>query len=209
MHPLTIEDILSQETREKIETYEQLGYYFVAFRALDETYFKYSEESSSTSSPSTSKTSSREDGSGSTLTKVTSWLGNGKGTDIDTGHLENGKGKSSPDVEEKSLAASEESRSGSAKRKKGIVEIVEGHKEGVEGAGVGAVNVYLVVFGDGIISVSSASLPPLRFTYFIRGRIRSSTSKISQITRTESRTVLTTLESLSIFHLVSESTMDW
>lgn len=160
MHPLTIEDILSQETREKIETYEQLGYYFVAFRALDETYFKYSEESSSSSSPSTSKTLSREDGSGSTLTKVTSWLGNDKGTDMDNGHVENGKGKSSPEIEEKSLAASEESRSGSGKRKKGIVEIVEGHKEGVEGAGVGAVNVYLVVFGDGIISVSSASLPP-------------------------------------------------
>lgn len=150
MHPLTIEDILSQETREKIESYEQLGYYFVAFRALDETYFRYSEGSSSSSStssssPNASKTSSREDaGVDSNDTKVAS-SANG-----------DAKGKMSPEIEEKSLAPSDESGSSNnnPKRRKGIVEIVEGHKEGVEGAGVGAVNVYLVVFGDGIISVS-------------------------------------------------------
>jgi magnesium transporter len=36
------------------------------------------------------------------------------------------------------------------------VEIVEDNpgKEGLEGVGVGAVNVYLVVFADGIVSVS-------------------------------------------------------
>jgi hypothetical protein len=43
----------------------------------------------------------------------------------------------------------------SLRKKKGRVDIVEGvgGKEGVEGVSVGAINVYLVVFGDGIISV--------------------------------------------------------
>jgi Mg2+ and Co2+ transporter CorA len=160
MHPLTIEDILSQETREKIETYEQLGYYFVAFRALDETYFRYSEEASSTSSStsSASKTSSREQSqqqqqqqpagdADSDQTKTD------KCSDIEDA----GKGgKLSPEIEEKSLKSTDASSQPpqDIKRKRGIVEIVEGHKEGVEGAGVGAVNMYLVVFGDGIISVS-------------------------------------------------------
>jgi hypothetical protein len=46
-------------------------------------------------------------------------------------------------------------------RRRGKVEIVEDRpgKEGLEGVGVGAVNVYLVVFKDGIISVSRF-LPP-------------------------------------------------
>lgn len=41
------------------------------------------------------------------------------------------------------------------------VEIIEDRpgKEGLEGVGVGAVNVYLVVFADGIISVSHQFLP--------------------------------------------------
>lgn len=176
MHPLTIEDILSQETREKIESYEQLGYYFVAFRALDETYFKYSEDSSSTTSSTTSKTSSREESnlskSGSDVTKVASgWgsgmNGNGKITSNNGSTVKGGQ--NSPEIEEKSLAAAsvddassstrhENANDMTGKRKKGIVEIVEGHKEGVEGAGVGAVNVYLVVFGDGIISVWPALL---------------------------------------------------
>lgn len=40
------------------------------------------------------------------------------------------------------------------------VEIIEDRpgKEGLEGVGVGAVNVYLVVFADGIISVSQQFL---------------------------------------------------
>jgi hypothetical protein len=42
------------------------------------------------------------------------------------------------------------------RKKRGRVDIVEGvgGKEGVEGVSVGAVNVYLVVFSGGIISVS-------------------------------------------------------
>lgn len=44
-------------------------------------------------------------------------------------------------------------------RRRGKVEIQEDRpgKEGLEGVGVGAVNVYLVVFRDGIISVSLCS----------------------------------------------------
>ena len=42
LHPLTVEDILQQDPREKIEVFSSLGYYFCAIRAIDEKYFKYS-----------------------------------------------------------------------------------------------------------------------------------------------------------------------
>lgn len=35
LHPLTLEDILHQEPREKLELFPGLGYYFVVFRALE------------------------------------------------------------------------------------------------------------------------------------------------------------------------------
>lgn len=35
LHPLTLEDILQQETREKLEQFPRLGYYFVVFRAIE------------------------------------------------------------------------------------------------------------------------------------------------------------------------------
>lgn len=41
LHPLTVEDILKQEQREKVELFERLGYYFVVVRALDEHYFRF------------------------------------------------------------------------------------------------------------------------------------------------------------------------
>lgn len=114
MHPLTIEDILHQETREKLESFPALGYYFIVFRALDESYFRYT----STSQPGSPSSSS------STL----------------------------DEKKEVRPAAPEEVRP----KQRGRVDIVEGvgGKEGVEGVGVGAVNMYLVVFGDGILSVS-------------------------------------------------------
>ncbi|KAK0547926.1 hypothetical protein OC846_003558 [Tilletia horrida] len=40
LHPLTVEDILQQDPREKVEVFEKLGYYFVTVRAIDETYFR-------------------------------------------------------------------------------------------------------------------------------------------------------------------------
>ncbi|KAF8898788.1 hypothetical protein BD779DRAFT_1485544 [Infundibulicybe gibba] len=35
LHPLTLEDILQQDPREKLELFPKLGYYFVAFRAIE------------------------------------------------------------------------------------------------------------------------------------------------------------------------------
>jgi magnesium transporter len=35
LHPLTLEDILQQEPREKLELFPRLGYYFVSFRAIE------------------------------------------------------------------------------------------------------------------------------------------------------------------------------
>lgn len=35
LHPLTLEDILHQEPREKLELFPRLGYYFVVFQALE------------------------------------------------------------------------------------------------------------------------------------------------------------------------------
>ncbi|KAF8506659.1 hypothetical protein F5888DRAFT_1644306 [Russula emetica] len=37
LHPLTLEDILQQEPREKLESFPKLGYYFITFRAIDYT----------------------------------------------------------------------------------------------------------------------------------------------------------------------------
>lgn len=35
LHPLTLEDILMQEPREKLELFPKLGYYLVVFRAIE------------------------------------------------------------------------------------------------------------------------------------------------------------------------------
>jgi magnesium transporter len=35
LHPLTLEDILQQEPREKLELFPKLGYYFIIFRAVE------------------------------------------------------------------------------------------------------------------------------------------------------------------------------
>lgn len=35
LHPLTLEDILQKESREKFEVFPRLGYYFVVFRAIE------------------------------------------------------------------------------------------------------------------------------------------------------------------------------
>lgn len=98
LHPLTLEDVLQQDPREKIDVFENLGYHFIVFRAIDETYFKYT-------APET--------------------------------HAKAGytRGRSS----------------------RGRLEIVENRpgKEGLEGVGVGGLNVYIVVFADGVVSVSN------------------------------------------------------
>ncbi|KAK4049146.1 hypothetical protein OIV83_004335 [Microbotryomycetes sp. JL201] len=115
LHPLTMEDILHQETREKIESFPTLGYYFIIFRALDESYFKYT-------SPENSQTDF---------------------ADLLAGQAERGR-----------RGSLDSHVPGASTGLRGRVDIVEGvgGKEGVEGVGVGAVNVYLCVFSDGIIS---------------------------------------------------------
>lgn len=35
LHPLTLEDILQQDPREKLEHFPKLGYYFIVFRAIE------------------------------------------------------------------------------------------------------------------------------------------------------------------------------
>lgn len=44
LHPLTIEDILHQDTREKTETFDRLGYYLICFRGLDQSYFNLKDD---------------------------------------------------------------------------------------------------------------------------------------------------------------------
>ncbi|EPQ32343.1 uncharacterized protein PFL1_00539 [Pseudozyma flocculosa PF-1] len=41
LHPLTVEDVLQQDPREKVDVFDKLGYYFVVIRAIDERYFRY------------------------------------------------------------------------------------------------------------------------------------------------------------------------
>ena len=143
--------------------YEQLGYYFLTFRALDETYFRYSEVSSASSSSAAASSSSllHRTLSGSSGGKPTrqgtpdekASLANGESADI----VEKGESVVLPSKETKSehgIFDAAHHEGGLAAKRRGKVEIVEGPKEGVEGVGVGAVNVYMVVFGDGIISVS-------------------------------------------------------
>lgn len=122
-----MEDILHQETREKIESFPSLGYYFIVFRALDESYFHYT-------SPEATPTSSTEN--------------------VDA---------TSAAEQQKTRKRENEQLAGASSGRKGRVDIVEGvgGKEGVEGVGVGAVNMYLVVFADGILSVR---VPPARST---------------------------------------------
>lgn len=114
-----MEDILHQETREKIESFPALGYYFIVFRALDETYFQYT-------SPEPTPNNSTEDVGDSAEQRTT-------------------------------RKREGEQVAGASSGRKGRVDIVEGvgGKEGVEGVGVGAVNMYLIVFADGILSVSA------------------------------------------------------
>lgn len=123
-----MEDILHQETREKIESFPSLGYYFIVFRALDESYFQYTLPDV-TPSPSTEGVGDRAEADG----------------------------EGERDKERERSKKEGEHVPGASSGRRGRLDIVEGvgGKEGVEGVGVGAVNLYLVVFGDGILSVSS------------------------------------------------------
>lgn len=139
LHPLTLEDVLQQDPREKLDLFERLGYYFVVIRALDEGYFKYTPGTGSAgptvsglaNSPKMSPDATSEiDPHDPEKKKEGRRRGWGMGRVV---------GKTAQKIGEK-------------------VEIVEDNpgREGLEGVGVGGVNVYLVVFADGIVSVSTA-----------------------------------------------------
>jgi hypothetical protein len=158
--------------------FDPLGYYFIVVRALDETYFKYTPGSSSVTSvgkspvPASAAASATARAPASQFSSprdlgATSKTEEGGG---EKGDLDEKGGNSigaSPD-----LAAQHAKKEGRrrgwgmgravgklAGRQGEKVEIVEDNpgKEGLEGVGVGAVNVYMAVFDDGIITVSLAS----------------------------------------------------
>lgn len=139
-----------------MDIFEGLGYYFICARALDEGYFKYTPgnptaSGTTTASPPTFRPRDRRrsstvpdkatdapdvttnDGVAKKHRHRTGW-GLGKTADMLTTTLNLGG-------------------AGGGKEKVEIIEDNPG-KEGLEGVGVGAVNIYLVVFADGILSVS-------------------------------------------------------
>jgi hypothetical protein len=122
-----------------MESFPALGYYFIVFRALDESYFRYT---SPTPSPSSSTSAVNLNATTNTFP------GSGAATAAEA--LAQGEEKEKDKEASKGIA-------GASTGRRGHVDIVEGvgGKEGVEGVGVGAINMYLLVFGDGIISVRS------------------------------------------------------
>lgn len=137
---------MHQDPREKLETFDSLGYYLITFRAVDESYFKYTDEPSSAGTPSILSPD---------MPPVDPSLGP---TNPDLP----GNPSKNPVLITSSGGASRGAATKSGKgRRRGRVEIQEDRpgKEGLEGVGVGAVNVYLVVFRDGIISVSLLARP--------------------------------------------------
>ena len=178
LHPLTLEDVLQQDPREKMDVFDPLGYYFIVVRALDETYFKYTPGSSSVTSggkspvPASAAASATARAPASQFSSprdlgATSKTEEGGGEKGDLDEKGGNSTGASPD-----LAAQHAKKEGRrrgwgmgravgklAGRQGEKVEIVEDNpgKEGLEGVGVGAVNVYMAVFDDGIITVSLAS----------------------------------------------------
>jgi Mg2+ and Co2+ transporter CorA len=131
LHPLTLEDVLHQDPREKLDTFDALGYYFVVVRALDEQYFKYTP--GSVDAPP-----------GAEITAP--------GPDL---HLEEHAPEKKKERQRRGWGFGRATgRTASKAGEK--VEIVEDHpgKEGLEGVAVGGINLYLAVFADGIVSVS-------------------------------------------------------
>lgn len=143
LHPLTIEDILHQETREKIESFPALGYYFVIFRALDESYFRYTSPEAPAQPGQTGGVHTRDE------------------------------------ADDRRAREHGQQLPGTSSGRRGRVDIVEGvgGKEGVEGVGVGAVNLYLVVYGDGILSVSQitrdASIPTAKYVTCVSSTLKT------------------------------------
>lgn len=131
LHPLTIEDILHQDPHEKYEIFDKLGYEFVCIRALDDKYFRYIDPAA-------------VDGYRTNMHRSDAVShGEKHGDYID-------EKRDATDGVPQPTGSSSKNRLQRPKLK--IVEGVGG-KEGVEGVGVGAIEFYLVIYKDGIISV--------------------------------------------------------
>jgi hypothetical protein len=134
-----------------MDTFESLGYYFICARALDESYFKYTPGSAGPlfkrkggTTVADAPTEVPDDESQGGKKHHRAGWGLGKAADMFANQL--GREK---------------------------VEIIEDNpgKEGLEGVGVGAVNVYMVVFADGVVTVSTFCL--------LQRLMKSSTLRIS------------------------------
>jgi len=155
LHPLTLEDVLHQDPREKLDMYDKLGYYFIVVRALDEQYFKYTPGSTASGPPGAELTAAAFSAS-SSATAVTNGVSPNASTTTADPATNDAKRK-----ERARRGWGFGRATGKAATKVGEkVEIVEDNpgKEGLEGVGVGGVNLYLVVFADGIVSVSTVDV---------------------------------------------------
>ncbi|CAK9781178.1 hypothetical protein CC85DRAFT_266265 [Cutaneotrichosporon oleaginosum] len=149
LHPLTLEDVLHQDPREKLDTFDALGYYFVAVRALDEQYFKYTPGSvdappgAEITTPGHHVEEHEHAGPEKKKERQRRGWGFGRAT-----------GRTASKAGEK-------------------VEIVEDHpgKEGLEGVAVGGINLYLAVFADGIVSFHYGDVA--KHTARVRDRVLS------------------------------------
>ncbi|WWC62205.1 uncharacterized protein I303_104800 [Kwoniella dejecticola CBS 10117] len=139
LHPLTLEDVLQQDPREKLDHFDKLGYYFLVVRALDESYFKYTPGSASSS--------------GLTLAKPPTLRSADTAPEIYEMQEPDNRDNEKKEGRRRGWGMGRATGKNAAKQGE-KVEIVEDNpgKEGLEGVGVGAVNVYLVVFSDGIVS---------------------------------------------------------
>ncbi|KAH9821912.1 hypothetical protein DFH28DRAFT_882503 [Melampsora americana] len=114
IHPLTIEDILQTDDREKSEMFDKLGYYLICFRGLDESNFQEEIEETEEEEEEMSEMMSGQE-------EVKS-------------------------MNHASLLTMRSARNRKLRSRKKRLRVKDG------AIGVGAVNMYLIVFGDGIIS---------------------------------------------------------
>lgn len=124
LHPLTVEDILKQESREKVERFDRLGYYFVVIRALDESYFRITRPNASVADNEQQDSKFASPGQVEAQVNKARHLGKISPRQMATGtgrlHIETVKSKDA--------------------------------KEGLEGLTAGSTSLYLVVFSDGVLS---------------------------------------------------------
>lgn len=171
LHPLTVEDILQQEPREKVEIFQALGYYFANMRAVDNRYFNLSNGPSKVS-PSGSLGGRKgrgetKHGNGSVSTQVGLAPAPLKQGASGSRCSSESSTKKSNALEMQNFAEKKrESQSQSPRQQRGTMHsrgratLMEGvgGKEGLEGFSVGACNLYVIVFAHGLISFHTDDL---------------------------------------------------